>query len=331
VQALLQAVAQANAMLGRLPKPKLRALEIIELFEDRAYETARAARKAIEADPVLKSVFSPQPKFDPRGGGRRAGPIGEDPNWWQPIQITMPDREDRSLSFTVGGGFARAEARTIAANLDIVEPLLRRTARNIDVDGSPTSPGRILFELLWPDSLKQRSAEEQKRRLILDEHSAAFPWELLDDRRPWTSADEAASVPVDRPPPAVRSGLVRQLLQTQFSEKVVAVAGKPKALIIADPGADPPPGFPRLEGAQKEAEAIAQLLRPTHEVTPLVTKAATPEQVFKQLLGQAWEIVGDRAHLRPWRRQLRDPRRGRREANGHRPQRLRRHGPRGAL
>ena len=39
VQALLQAVAQANAMLGGRPKPKLRALEIIELFEDRAYET----------------------------------------------------------------------------------------------------------------------------------------------------------------------------------------------------------------------------------------------------------------------------------------------------
>jgi hypothetical protein len=300
VQALLQAVAQANAMLGRLPSPGLRALEIIELFEDRAYETARVARKAIDGDPVLKSVFSPQVGFKPRGGGRPAGPLGQDPNWWQPIQITMPsDPKDRSLLFTIGGGFARAEARTIAANLDIVEPLLRRSARNIDIDGSPTSPGRILFELLWPDSLKQRSAEEQHRRLILDEQSAAFPWELLDDRRPWTSDDDVVStdaVPVERPPPAVRSGLVRQLLQFRSAEKVVAVAGKPKALIIADPGADPPSGFPRLEGAQREADEIAKLLQPTHDVTPLKTKAATPEQVFKQLLGQAWEIVHISAH-----------------------------------
>ena len=98
--------------------------------------------------------------------------------------------EDRSLSFTVGGGFARAEARTIAANLDIVAPLLRRTAQNVDLDGAPISPGRILFELLWPESLKDRSAEEQNRRLILDEQSAAFPWELLDDRRPWMSAED---------------------------------------------------------------------------------------------------------------------------------------------
>ena len=94
--------------------------------------------------------------------------IGEDPDWWQPIQITMPneDAKDRGLSFTIGGGFARAEARSVAANLDIVGTLLRRAARNIDIDGSPISPGRILFELLWPNSLKQRSAEEQNRRLI---------------------------------------------------------------------------------------------------------------------------------------------------------------------
>jgi hypothetical protein len=300
VQAMLQAVAQAKAMLERLPKPGLRALEIIELFEDRAYETVRAAKKAIAGDPALKTVFSLQVDFKSRGGARRAGPLGADPSWWQPIQITMPDAaKDRGLLFTIGGGFARAEARSVAANLDIVNTLLRRAARNIDIDKSPTSPGRILFELLWPDSLKQRSVEEQNRRLILDERSAAFPWELLDDRRPWTSADDVgagASGAPERLPPAVRSGLVRQLLQFRSSEKVVALAGKPKALIVADPGADPPTGFPRLDGAQKEAAAIAELLEPTHVVTPLVTKAATPEQVFKQLLGQAWEIVHISAH-----------------------------------
>ena len=87
------------------------------------------------------------------------------------------------------------------------------------------------------------------------------------------------------------------MLQFRSSEKVVAVAGKPKALIIADPGADPPSGFPRLEGAQKEADDDRQALAADcHDVTPLKTKAATPEQVFKQLLGQAWEIVHISAH-----------------------------------
>ena len=208
--------------------------------------------------------------------------------------------EDRSLSFTVGGGFARAEARTIAANLDIVAPLLRRTAQNIDLDGAPISPGRILFELLWPESLKHRSAEEQNRRLILDEQSAAFPWELLDDRRPWMSAEDAQRTrALDRPPPAVRAGMVRQLLQTRFSEKVVTARGKPKALVIGDPGAEPMKGFRALPGAEAEATAVADLLgatRQSHDVTLLVKAAATPNQIFKQLLGQAWEIVHISAH-----------------------------------
>jgi tetratricopeptide (TPR) repeat protein len=304
VQALLQATSQANALLIRLQEPgaRLAALEIIELYQDRAFDTWRIAKKAIEGDSVLESIFWSPPGFHSHGGGRRAAPIAKDPNWWQPIQITMPPAdgaEGRSLSFAIGGGFARAEARTIAANLDVVSLLLRRAARNIDTDGAPTSPGRILFELLWPDSLKQRSAEEQNRRLILDEDSAAFPWELLDDRRPWTSAEDAGTAnsgPLDRPPPAVRSGMVRQLLQARFSEKVVTVGGRPKALVIGDPGAEPAPGFPRLPGAVEEATNIADLLRQTHDVTPLVKAAATPEQIFKQLLGQAWEIVHISAH-----------------------------------
>ncbi|MER8777011.1 CHAT domain-containing protein [Mesorhizobium sp. M0977] len=302
VQALLQATSQANAMLAGLQKngARIRAVEIIELYEDRAYETWRAVKKAIQNDPLLEEVFGLPPRFSPREGGRRNAPISPDPNWWEPIQITMPPVgavEDRSLSFTVGSGFARTEARTIAANLDIVAPLMRRTAQNVDLDGAPISPGRILFELLWPESLKRRSAEEQNRRLILDEQSAAFPWELLDDRRPWMSAEDTNAPKLA--PPAVRAGMVRQLLQIRFSERVVAARGKPKALIIGDPGAEPMKGFGALPGAEAEATALAELLgatRQSHDVTLLVKAAATPNQIFKQLLGQAWEIVHISAH-----------------------------------
>jgi CHAT domain/Cytosol aminopeptidase family, N-terminal domain len=302
VQALLQATSQTDAMLAglKLPHVRLDSIEIIELYEDRAYETWRAAKKAVDSDTVLSSGFKLAPEVKPCGGGRRHAPIGRDPNWWQPIQISMPrvdGPEDRSLSFTIGGGFARAEARTIGANLDIVAPLLRRTFRNIDLDGSATSPGRILFELLWPESLKHQSADERNRRLILDEQSAAFPWELLDDRRPWISGEGESASSLE--PPAVRAGTVRQLLQARSLEKVTAARGAPKALIIGDPNAQPMEGFPKLPGAEAEARSIARLLgdaRRTHDVTMLVNGAATPEQIYKQLLAQAWEIVHISAH-----------------------------------
>lgn len=301
VQALLQATSQVNAILKGLQKPgaRLAAIEIVELYEDRAYETWRVVKKSLEGDLALERIFGLSPRFDPRKGGRGNAPIVPDPNWWQPIQITVPpagEADERSLSFTVGGGFARTEARTIAANLDIVAPLIRRTAQNVDTDGAPISPGRILFELLWPESLKQRSTDEQNRRLILDEQSAAFPWELLDDRRPWMSAEENVPQLV---PPAVRAGIVRQLLQTRYSEKVVVSHGKPKALVIGDPGAEPMKGFGALPGAEAEAKAVNELLqtnRQSHDVTLLVKAAATPNQIFKQLMSQAWEIVHISAH-----------------------------------
>ncbi len=299
VQALLQAASQAQAIVAELRDlhARLGPIEIIELYEDRAYATWRAVDEAIKTDAGLSGSFELTSDVKRCGGGRGHAPLGRDPNWWQPIQITMSGEtpEERSLSFTVGGGLARAEARTIAANLDLVRPLLRRAFRNIDVDGAATSPGRALFELLWPESLKNRSGEEQHRRLILDDASAAFPWEMLDDRRPWARGDAGASASAIEPP-AVRAGMVRQLLQTRFREQVATAHGKPKALVIGDPSAVPMEGFPKLPGAEQEARSIAELLEKTHAVTTLIGGAATPEQICKQLFAQAWEIVHISAH-----------------------------------
>jgi tetratricopeptide (TPR) repeat protein len=198
---------------------------------------------------------------------------------------------DRNLCFTIGGGLARAEARTIAANLELVAPLVRRTSRTTVDDSTRNSPGRALFELLWPASLKDQSADERPRRLTLDDGSAAFPWELLDDRRPWLSDAEA-----ERRPPAVRAGLVRQLLQTQFREDIVPPRGKPKALIIGDPGAAPQPGFRELKGAQEEAKAVAKLLDGVYDVTLLIAGDAELDEISRQLFTEAWDIIHISAH-----------------------------------
>src|SRR5208282_5553300 len=300
VQALLRSASEAQANVTGLEtlNARLGPLEIIELYEDRAYATWRAAEEAIRIDSGLARSFELAPQVLPRSGGRGHAPLRRDPNWWQPIQITMSGGtpEERSLSFTIGGGLARAEARTIAANLDLVRPLVRRAFRNIDLDGAATSPGRTLFELLWPEPLKDQSGEERPRRLILDEASAAFPWELLDDRRPWTRGVEGVSDWAIGPP-AVRTGMVRQLLQTRFREQVIAGGGKRKALVIGDPNGAPMEGFPKLPGAEREARSIAALLKEkAYDVRPLLGAAATPEQVCKQLFAEAWEIVHISAH-----------------------------------
>src|SRR5262249_23669244 len=70
VQAILQATSQANIMLAGLQNPcaRLGAIEIIELYEDRAYATWRAVKKWIESDPVLSGGFTLPPRFSQRDG-----------------------------------------------------------------------------------------------------------------------------------------------------------------------------------------------------------------------------------------------------------------------
>jgi tetratricopeptide (TPR) repeat protein len=298
-QALMEAASEAQLIVAGLGTLHARVgeVEIVELYEDRALAIWRAVEEVLTADPGLSRSFELEPEIRWTPLGRGHAPLGRDRKWWQPIQITMSGNtpEERSLLFTVGGGLARVEARTIAANLDLVRPLVRRAFRNIDVDGAATSPGRTLFELLWPGPLKDRSAEERARRLILDVPSAALPWELLDDRRPWTRDGEGASVSAIEPP-AVRAGMVRQLLETRFREEIVIGRGEPKALVIGDPGAAPTEGFPKLPGAEQEARSVAELLDKTHDVKLLIGAAAAPEQICKQLFAEAWEIVHICAH-----------------------------------
>jgi hypothetical protein len=294
VQSLLQAVNEAHAVLRKLKLGhRLDELEIIELYEDRANATWRAVDAALKSDRTLGGAFELNDRLRRPVGSRRSGPVGRDPTWWQPIQITMSEESngDRNLCFTIGGGLARAEARTIAANLELVAPLVRRTSRTTVDDSTRNSPGRALFELLWPASLKDQSSEERNRRLVLDERSAAFPWELLDDRRPWLSDTEA-----ERKPPAVRAGIVRQLLQTQFREDIVPPRGAPKALVIGDPRAAPMPGFKELKGAQAEAKAVSECLRSAYEVTSLIGEAAAADEISRQLFTEAWDIIHICAH-----------------------------------
>jgi hypothetical protein len=290
--ALLQATAEAQEILARVSKGQalLAAIEIVELFEDRALATWRAVDQALKADSVLARSFNSSIGFEKRPGARNAASVGRDPTWWQPIQITMSgETRNRSLAFTVSGGLARAEARTVPANLDLVAPLVRRVSRSGTNDDSTTSPGRALFELLWPAALKDQSADERPRRLILDERSAGFPWELLDDRRPWMS-DEA-----ELAPPAVRAGMVRQLLETRFREDVVTTPGALKALVIGNPrGA--PTGMPDLPKAEEEAKAIAAALGGAPYATLLAGEAAGPEQITRRLFTDAWEIIHVSAH-----------------------------------
>jgi tetratricopeptide (TPR) repeat protein len=80
--------------------------------------------------------------------------------------------------------------------------------------------------------------------LLLDEASARYPWELLDDR--WSQSER---------PLFVENGLLRQLEATEFRSSIRGVT-EPTALVIGDPVSR----YPELKGAQSEAEAVSREL-----------------------------------------------------------------------
>lgn len=298
IQALLRAVARARSVLAlcKGAKPMLAEIEIVEIIEDGALDTWHGLARLLAPGTPFSEVFELTGSVERRPGARRRLCGGWDRDWWQPIQITMPDLpgSEPVLVFSVAGGLARAETRVIAADLDLVQSLMK-SAITPDAGVKVTAPGRTLFELLMPLALKEQSRDDRNRRLLLDEKSARFPWELLDDRRPWSS-DGTMPDESGRRPQAVRSGLLRQLLQTKFREQVVVPYGHRKALVIGDPRGSPADGFPELKAAQDEAQAVVRMLGTTHDVTALIGAAVMPEQVIEALFSQAWDIVHIAGH-----------------------------------
>ena len=92
---------------------------------------------------------------------------------------------ERVMRYVTTAGRARAEASLVPGNTGFVERFVAQATGMAAATGRPTAAGRALFELLWPDRIKEMSREDRNVRLVVDERTAAFPWELLDDRRPW--------------------------------------------------------------------------------------------------------------------------------------------------
>ena len=104
---------------------------------------------------------------------------------------------------------------------------------------------RTLFDLLLPNDLKESAPDQDNVVLLLDEESARYPWELLEDglregRKPWV----------------IEHGLLRQLESEEFRRTIQSVTEN-TALVIGDPRSS----FVELTGAQAEAEAVWRTLQ----------------------------------------------------------------------
>ena len=303
VVAIMRAMKNANRLLG---DEGFAHLEIIELIEQRAIGAWHAVQKWLKRAEFQGSFSLDQPIRESKGGQRRIGPE-DDPLWWTPVTITSVDdeaevsgpfglkrpKDRRALKYVAIAGRARAEADLVAHQRSLVERYVQRITRR-QVEKGAASPARTLFELLWPNRLKEQSLDDRNLRLILDESSAALPWEMMDDRRPWTGATGGDGKD-DFGPPVTRFGVIRQLMAMNFRRTTPKVNGG-KALVIGDPLGETS-GLAALPGAQREAETVATALEARgYDVTRLIGKDVWPEDVISELFAHAWQIVHIAAH-----------------------------------
>ncbi|MEM8644602.1 MAG: CHAT domain-containing protein, partial [Pseudomonadota bacterium] len=249
VQAILEAVADANLNLDKTPVANL---EFVELYEDTAYKAASALKSATLNGPVA-DTFTFDKRLVSGDGAMLRMDYGQESSEWQRISASRSKDDSDVLNFTVIADGAKAHFQQTAVETDVIERLLEQSRKGTATD---RDLGRLLFQLMIPLDLKAFAQNDQKIQLILDDSTAKFPWELMEDAVSVLGDGLYQSTGAqDFRPLVVRAPVIRQLVSG--GAVVPRVAGK-KALVVGDP-ADT--GHAPLLGARNEATRVAQQLK----------------------------------------------------------------------
>ncbi|MFA6444570.1 MAG: CHAT domain-containing protein [Sterolibacterium sp.] len=274
VSAILLAVNSANRRLAELaPPPRvwIDAVELLEIYEDIAMQAAHALAAAIDAGNLAEGFVWSERTVNAGTSGLRRGMRDEAPGWWRRLEITHERERDR-LNFVMLTELARAEESLATGQIRLADNFIASATANTSGDGELS---RTLYEMLIPNALKELAPDRRDTVLLLDEESARFPWELLDDR--WSDAG----------PLSVAAGLLRQLKTREFRAKPLQTREN-SALVVGNPPVGEP--FPDLPGAREEAAAVAVALRGDGcRVRAVIDQDAA--EVMRGLHGDAYRIL----------------------------------------
>ena len=281
VLALIAGVSQAAEELADLAF--IDELEIIEYYEGFAEHAAATLQRI--ADPSFAETFAVpidvRPTLQTRPGGRPGiGEPQESGAAWPRLELEFVDPDESTKTASADGVAAAAskaagpvdatpveEARPLPRELKYVGLTNRAQAEHLVVPVDTDSLHRLvqvavndpyadaqtkntLYELLFPNQAKLQLDELDNLHLLVDETTAWIPWEVLAGR------DTSGQLQ----PLALRTGLLRQLKPrlSGVRLRMPAPAGR-HAFIVGDPPAGS--RFPRLAGARREAEQVAEILK----------------------------------------------------------------------
>ncbi|MBB1286914.1 CHAT domain-containing protein [Flavisolibacter sp. BT320] len=245
IKSIILGVQKANEGVLRLNNPLVKTIshiEFVELYEDRALQAFYTVKK-LEADSRLNIVLS-RNGIKKLFGIRKRVPLDEQQDWWQRISVSIVERKPHHiLKFSASTGAAREELRNLNSNPKLIQHFIDQASKKNE--WSPQL-AKTIFELLIPNDFKDAVRSQNHTVWKLDTHSAAFPWELLQDM-----ATQAK-------PLCVSAGMIRQLATSEYRTQVNR-SYKNNALVIGDPNLYDYAS--QLPGAVMEAEAVAALVK----------------------------------------------------------------------
>jgi tetratricopeptide (TPR) repeat protein len=278
IDAILRGAVAANARLVEAEidnQVTVDEIEFIELFEDVAINAAVALTQILKDGELAATVNWPSKQIDTGRGGHRRVRFEDAPDWWHRLEIIEDEGSGDTLRFIFSTDRARAEETLSTGQLALADAFIRAASRSAKAN---PEAARTLFEMLLPLSLKEMAPRQSDLVLLVDERSARYPWELLEDR--WSDSGR---------PPAVGCGLVRQLKTQDFRARP-AHAFEARALVVGNPDLQGWDKFSDLPGARDEARKVADLLAAgDYQVSDCIDEGA--DAIVEHLHRDAWRIL----------------------------------------
>ncbi|RQO63053.1 hypothetical protein DBR47_00300 [Paucibacter sp. KBW04] len=248
-RAIAQGALEAKQKLQACGWHQLRQLTLVELFLDRAGDAWRALQLQELAAPERLRL---QGKVESGPGAMRrmleSSYRGASYDFISALSVPGQDPAHPVINYTLDTKRARTEIRAQHAQGSLLRELVEKASNVANTD---PMIGRTLFNLLVPVEMEPFLGGTSEMVIELEAATAGIPWELLntnpdpgvDDQRPW----------------AIRSKLIRKLQLKDFRSQVRDASPDDHVLVIGEPLCDPTK-YPRLDGARREALAVASQL-----------------------------------------------------------------------
>ncbi len=294
VKSIISGVEMANKSINETKKfteiyeNLIKHVEFIELFHDKVYSVYYAIRQ-FESDGLLRfenKVLTSKP-----GGVNKLSISYVADRWNQmtirgkkncPLKIDHCLRNNSSLIFDLNIGIAKEESNEIFINKPIIDKMLFDLIQEKEkLKTWDRRISKVLFERLIPQSFKTNLRMQNNMVLNLDNESASYPWELIQD----TSVNDK--------PLCVSAGLIRQLNTNKCGPEKRYAEGN-KILIIGDPDLNSTK-YRQLSGAAAEAREVSEVFQSAKfEVIEQIRKL--DYEIIQSIYSEPYRIIHIAAH-----------------------------------